>query len=64
MCMIFYQLRNVVGHLVEIEFSLNQLRLNMFIYFFVKKKYIHYRRQLNQKKHHKTLKVIYQPNKT
>ena len=63
MCMIFYQLRNVVGHLVEIEFSLNQLRLNMFIYFFVKKKYIHYRRQLNQKKH-KTLKVIYQSNKT
>ena len=33
MCVICYQLRNLVGHLVETEVWLNQLRLNMFTYF-------------------------------
>ena len=36
MCVICHQLRNLVGHLVETEVSLNQRRLNMFNYFFVK----------------------------
>ena len=50
MFVICYQLRKLVGHLVETEILLNQYRLNMFTYFFVKITYIHYRRQLNQKK--------------
>ena len=36
MCLIYYQPRNSVGHLVETEVSLHQLRLNMLTYFFVK----------------------------
>ena len=31
-----YQLKNLAGHLVETEVLLNQLRLNMLTYFFVK----------------------------
>ena len=49
MFVICYQLKNLVGHLVETKVLLNHLRLNMFTYFFIKRTYIHYRRQLNQK---------------
>ena len=49
MCMICYQLKNLVGHLVETEVLLNQLRLNMFDYFFAKMTYIYFRSQLKHK---------------